>query len=120
MDYDVIVIGAGPAGASAAFWLGEAGKRGGADGFPSDQTSASQSLNSVVKAGSLDGAGGALPKGVRGARREARCAGPAVTGSIGSSPRAPWLRVVKDAVPGATATLIAARTRGFASGPARV
>lgn len=27
MDYDVIVAGAGPAGASAAFWLGEAGKR---------------------------------------------------------------------------------------------
>ncbi len=27
MDYDVIVVGAGPAGASAAYWLGEAGKR---------------------------------------------------------------------------------------------
>jgi geranylgeranyl reductase family protein len=27
MDYDVIVVGAGPAGASAAFWLGKAGKR---------------------------------------------------------------------------------------------
>ena len=26
-DYDVIVAGAGPAGASAAYWLGEAGKR---------------------------------------------------------------------------------------------
>lgn len=27
MDYDVIVVGAGPAGASAAYWLGQAGKR---------------------------------------------------------------------------------------------
>lgn len=27
MDYDVIVVGAGPAGTSAAYWLGEAGKR---------------------------------------------------------------------------------------------
>lgn len=27
MTYDAIVVGAGPAGASAAFWLGEAGKR---------------------------------------------------------------------------------------------
>jgi geranylgeranyl reductase family protein len=27
MDYDVIVVGAGPAGASAAYWLGEAGKQ---------------------------------------------------------------------------------------------
>lgn len=27
MDYDAIVVGAGPAGASAAFWLGEAGKQ---------------------------------------------------------------------------------------------
>lgn len=27
MDYDAIVVGAGPAGASAAYWLGEAGKR---------------------------------------------------------------------------------------------
>lgn len=27
MDYDAIVIGAGPAGASAAYWLGEAGRR---------------------------------------------------------------------------------------------
>jgi geranylgeranyl reductase family protein len=27
VDYDVIVVGAGPAGASAAYWLGEAGKR---------------------------------------------------------------------------------------------
>jgi geranylgeranyl reductase family protein len=26
-DYDVIVVGAGPAGASAAYWLGEAGQR---------------------------------------------------------------------------------------------
>lgn len=26
-DYDAIVVGAGPAGATAAFWLGEAGKR---------------------------------------------------------------------------------------------
>jgi geranylgeranyl reductase family protein len=26
-DYDVIIVGAGPAGASAAYWLGEAGKR---------------------------------------------------------------------------------------------
>jgi geranylgeranyl reductase family protein len=27
MDYDVVVVGAGPAGASAAYWLGEAGQR---------------------------------------------------------------------------------------------
>jgi len=27
MEYDAIVVGAGPAGASAAYWLGEAGKR---------------------------------------------------------------------------------------------
>jgi geranylgeranyl reductase family protein len=27
VDYDVIIVGAGPAGASAAYWLGEAGKR---------------------------------------------------------------------------------------------
>ena len=27
MGYDAIIVGAGPAGASAAFWLGEAGKR---------------------------------------------------------------------------------------------
>ncbi len=27
MDYDVIIVGAGPAGASAAYWLGEAGQR---------------------------------------------------------------------------------------------
>jgi geranylgeranyl reductase family protein len=27
MDYDVLVVGAGPAGASAAYWLGEAGQR---------------------------------------------------------------------------------------------
>lgn len=27
MDYDVIIIGAGPAGASAAYWLGDAGQR---------------------------------------------------------------------------------------------
>jgi geranylgeranyl reductase family protein len=27
MDYDAIIVGAGPAGASAAYWLGEAGKR---------------------------------------------------------------------------------------------
>ncbi len=26
-EYDAIIIGAGPAGATAAFWLGEAGKR---------------------------------------------------------------------------------------------
>jgi flavin-dependent dehydrogenase len=25
--YDAVVVGAGPAGASAAYWLGEAGKR---------------------------------------------------------------------------------------------
>jgi geranylgeranyl reductase family protein len=27
MDYDAIIVGAGPAGASSAFWLGEAGRR---------------------------------------------------------------------------------------------
>ncbi len=27
MDYDAIIVGAGPAGASAAYWLGEAGRR---------------------------------------------------------------------------------------------
>ena len=27
MDYDAIVVGAGPAGSSTAYWLGEAGKR---------------------------------------------------------------------------------------------
>jgi len=27
MEYDAVVVGAGPAGASAAYWLGEAGKR---------------------------------------------------------------------------------------------